>query len=374
MQPGFYLSILMGPVPVPAPREVVESLTNAQVTVSGANRSSFQLSFAMSKQSLLSQVLLPAGYFDFPSRVILVATINGAPQVVVDGIVTRQEVTPSSEPGQSKLTITGDDVSLMMDLIDLTQLMKYPCMPLEAQVAIILSKYAVLGVVPEIIPSPFVDVPLPTDTIPSQQGTDYEHVKLAADRVGYVFYVEPGPLPGMNRAYWGPEIRWGLVQPALTINQDAHDNVESLTFGFDMTGGVLFTINVQEPNSGVTIPVPLPDVGILRPPLALKRAVPLQLQSLGCVAKDSVPRAMMVGLAKASQSGDVVNGSGSLDVVRYGRLLQARQLVGVRGAGLSYDGVYYVKSVTHEISRGEYKQNFTLSREGVFPTTPRVPT
>ena len=47
-------------------------------------------------------------------------------------------------------------------------------------------------------------------------------------------------------------------------------------------------------------------------------------------------------------------------------------LVGVRGAGLTYDGLYYVESVTHNIKRGEYKQSFTLSRDGVVSQTPVV--
>ena len=46
-----------------------------------------------------------------------------------------------------------------------------------------------------------------------------------------------------------------------------------------------------------------------------------------------------------------------------------RLLVGVRGAGLTYDGLYYVESVTHNIKRGEYKQNFSLSRDGVVSQT-----
>ena len=57
----------------------------------------------------------------------------------------------------------------------------------------------------------------------------------------------------------------------------------------------------------------------------------------------------MIGLAKASQWAEAVTGNGELDVVRYGSVLKARQLVGVRGAGLAYDGLYYVKSVTHKI-------------------------
>ena len=81
----------------------------------------------------------------------------------------------------------------------------------------------------------------------------------------------------------------------------------------------------------------------------------------------------MTGLAYASQHADAVTGNGSLDVVRYGRILKARQLVGVRGAGPAFDGLYYVKSVTHAIKRGQYKQNFTLARNGLLSTVPRVP-
>jgi hypothetical protein len=55
-------------------------------------------------------------------------------------------------------------------------------------------------------------------------------------------------------------------------------------------------------------------------------------------------------------------------------VLRARMLVGVQGAGITYDGLYYVDSVTHNLKRGEYKQNFTLSRDGLESNTPTVPT
>ena len=48
------------------------------------------------------------------------------------------------------------------------------------------------------------------------------------------------------------------------------------------------------------------------------------------------------------------------------------RLVGVRGVGLAYDGLYYVKSVTHSIKPGEYKQSFTLARNGLVSITPVV--
>jgi hypothetical protein len=59
--------------------------------------------------------------------------------------------------------------------------------------------------------------------------------------------------------------------------------------------------------------------------------------------------------------------------VRYGQLLKARRLVGLRGVGEAFDGLYYVKNVTSTIKRGELKQNFTLTRNGLISTFPNIP-
>jgi hypothetical protein len=61
---------------------------------------------------------------------------------------------------------------------------------------------------------------------------------------------------------------------------------------------------------------------------------------------------------------NVVTAQGRLNVLRYGDILTAPGLVGLRGAGFSYDGLYYVKSVSHQIALGQYTQSFTLAREG----------
>jgi hypothetical protein len=73
------------------------------------------------------------------------------------------------------------------------------------------------------------------------------------------------------------------------------------------------------------------------------------------------------GIAEAST--DSLTATGSLDALRYGDVLTARGLVGLRGAGWQHDGLYYVQRVTHTIQRGEYTQAFTLTREGVGSTT-----
>ena len=50
------------------------------------------------------------------SRVLVILTFNGVPSVLMDGIITDQQLVPSNEPGESTFTITGEDVSVMMDL------------------------------------------------------------------------------------------------------------------------------------------------------------------------------------------------------------------------------------------------------------------
>jgi hypothetical protein len=48
----------------------------------------------------------------------------------------------------------------------------------------------------------------------------------------------------------------------------------------------------------------------------------------------------------------MVTASGELDAGHYGSILLARKLLSVRGAGNTYEGIYYVKRVTHKIKRG----------------------
>jgi hypothetical protein len=159
----------------------------------------------------------------------------------------------------------------------------------------------------------------------------------------------------------------------LNINMDAHTNVESLRFTFDKERKVMPIVFIQEEISKAIIPIPIPDITPLNPPLGLIPPIPPKIEPLEETVFESPLKAVMMGLAEASRSSDAVTASGSLDVLRYGRVLKSRQLVGVRGAGLAFDGLYYVTSVTHSIKRGEYKQSFQLARNGLISTLPKVP-
>jgi hypothetical protein len=366
------LTLLMGPVvAVPVPRPVIDALTAVQVTTTAGQASGFQLSFSTSKTSPLNRVLLPSGFFDPGRRVILVVVVKGAPKVLFDGVITRQDVAPSDQPGAATLTITGEDLTLVMDLEH--RYACYPALPADKRVAMICLRYARYGIVPEPVPPLLQEVKPPTEKIYVQSSTDLAYIRTLAAEAGYVFYIDPGPAPGTNVAYWGPEIRVGVPQPALSLNMDAASNVEQLSFSFDGRSRSQMTVTVTEPTTKLQVPVPIPDVGLLRPPLAARPAITLRREPVPSTAKLSTIQSALLGLAQTAEANDAVSGQGRLDVLRYGHILRPRGLVSVRGAGLAYDGLYYVKSVTHDLRRGEYKQSFTLGRDGLVSLTPKVP-
>ncbi len=374
LQSGVTLSLRIGPVPMAPPREVSDALVHARVEDgSGGTQSGFELTFELPARSPLRTLFLISGGAALPLvRVVLIVTINGRAQSIIDGVATNVEAQPG-EGGVSRMIVKGKDLSLLMDIVEIPGL-PFPAMPPSARVLLVLAKYAAFGIIPLVIPS-IVDIPpLPIERIPQQRGSDLAYVRRLAGEAGYVFYLEPGPEPGTSKAYWGPEIRVGSPQPALTTNMDAQTNVEQLSFTFDKERKKLPIVFFQEPFSKAPIGVPIPDVTPLNPPLGAIPPLPPRIEKLDDTGHLSAPQALMAGIAYAAQNSDSVFGRGRLDVAKYGTLLRSRQLVGVRGAGLPFDGLYYVKSVTHEIERGSYKQGFTLARNGLISTVPTVPT
>jgi hypothetical protein len=372
---GVQLTVMIGPVvPLPIPYDVLEALDSVQVTSAVGTRSVFQLTFKISTKSPLHTLFLIAGGSSLPYiRVVIAVTLKGTPEVLIDGVVTQTNVTPGASAADAgSLVVTGEDLGRVMDYIPFSGT-PFPAMPAEARVELLMLKYAMFGVIPLVIPSVLFDVPIPIERIPRQDGTDFAYVTALADEVGYDFYLEPGPLPGASIAYWGPQIRIGVPQPALNVGMDAHTNVGSLSFGYDGSSRVVPILFIQEPISKVPIPIPIPDVSPLSPPLGIIEPFPNRFEEVEDTAKRSPIQAAAIALAKAAKSADAVSGQGSLDVMRYGSVLRARRLVGVRGAGPAFDGLHFVKSVTSHIKRGEFKQDFQLVRNGLVSTVPRVP-
>ena len=370
---GITLTLKMGPgVPLAPPCSVLDALQSVKViSESGDTPSSFELSFAIDKNSPLNTLFLLSGGAGIPIfRILLIVTLSGNAQTLINGVATHQQLAPGSGGQPSILTVQGKDLTSVMDFIPFSGL-PYPAMPPFARVLLILAKYAFLGVIPKVIPS-LEEPPLPTDRIPTHQGTDLSYVRALAEEAGYTFYMEPGPAPGTTIAFWGPPIRIGTPQPALTTDSDAADNVESLSFSFDKEGTEIPVVFIQNQLTKAPIPIPIPSQIPFFPPLGAVPPLPPTIRFLNDTAQLSPIQALVRGFAHAAAHSDAVSGSGTLDVLRYGRVLKSRGLVGVRGAGIAFDGDYFVERVTSDLTRDSFKQNFSIKRSGLLPARPTV--
>ena len=377
---GGYLTLMIGPtIPVPAPEFITKTIESVSVQESDSGRTAFSINFAVGRDTLTGMVdFLPVitQMIKVGHRVVLMAVINARPHVLSDGIITQVNLSPGNDPGSSKLSINGTDVSALMELFESS----LP-MPAMSDVAIVywaMAKYAAF-LVPTVTP-PLVDVPWdPTERTRTIKGNDYDVLTRLAQRHGYKFHVIPGPAPGMNLGYWGPPIPVPPIpQPALTMRMGNATNVNSMSFQIDGDKPVIIAGGlVQEKNSGAPIPV----AGIPLPPLlstvkATVASAPLiRVKEHTSSEGGDVVKAMAIASSvMASSEFESVSGNGELDVGRYGTVLRARRLVGVRGAGLTFDGNWYCSSVSHSITRGKYTQSFSLKRDGIISNVPVVRT
>lgn len=375
---GITTTVLAGAqAPKPLPAAAVDLLESIEITEAVHGRSGFQLVFGADRGTpydLIDYPLLKQAGLAPWSRVVVIVTFNATPTVLIDGLITRQELQPTQGDSNARLVITGEDLSVVMD-----REVKTAAHPAQSENIIaskIILSYGRYGIVPVVAPPPVIDAPAPTHRVPMQHGTDLAYLLTMAARFGYVFYLRPGRAPLTSTAYWGPPQLFGLPQPALTVAMVGDANVDSLSFRTDALAAAATAGRVLDPTDNRAH-----DIAIDRSSWpALGRAAALQAWGANrrrqlLEGADGLTYAQARALAQArtnTTSQETVVGEGELDALAYGGILRAAGLVGVRGVGRTNDGDYYVTEVTHKLSRGSFRQKFRLSRGGVTALKPLV--
>jgi hypothetical protein len=182
-------------------------------------------------------------------------------------------------------------------------------------------------------------------------------------------------VPYANRLYWGPPIRPAAPQKALNVNLGPLTNVSNISFADD----ALLTTQIKSAVKDRTINKDIPVLAIVptRPPLglvptALARAASTRVASIETSGLNAMQAFARAQAALDASSDDAITVSGTLDSLKYNDVLRAREPVDLRGAGVTFDGTYLVRSVTHQIARGSYTQDFTLSRAELGAKLPFV--
>src|SRR5271166_6686636 len=145
---------MIGPiVPLTPPRAVIDALASVEVKIDDSGDSGFQLVFSIDKQSPLQILFLLTGGMPLLfMRCVIVATVNGVSNVLIDGVITNNEISPGDKGSNSTLKLTGEDLTAVMNQSYWTGF-PFPACPAEVRVALLIAKYAIFGMVPIVIPS-----------------------------------------------------------------------------------------------------------------------------------------------------------------------------------------------------------------------------
>lgn len=358
-------------VPFPASFEVMNAFRDLEVTNSvDALGDGFRLRFALGKNKQGEYNLLQSGLLNSETRVVIGLRIGAKLELLIDGVIDDHQVSSAPQPGASTLTVSGKDVSEMLNLEEKDQ--DYGRQPDSMIVKQVLQDYITKGIVQILDITETKEVSNDTEKIPWQLETDLEFIQRLAHRNGFVFYIEPVTI-SFNKAYWGPEYRGGPPQPALSYDLGPSTNVLELNVMNDSLAAIATRGSFLDPIAKSTINIPnLPSLRI--PPLTSSTVSARRIQRLRCTANRKPGEAAIASVAVISTASEPVKATGQLDTVRYGSVLRPRRKVGVRGVGRSYNGDYFVRSVTHKIKHGLYTQSFVLSRGGTGALSPMVRT
>jgi hypothetical protein len=376
---GLRLTVRAGrTLPAPLPGVLTARLRSVDVTENDKGPSVFTLTFDAGRSGG-DGALDVAGLRDSPvtvfSRVLVIVTFGIQSAVLIDGVVTELTLTPGAVPGAASLTVTGEDVSFLLDREERTA--EHPAQSADEQATAILKPYGIQGIASDVVKPKVVHRPSPREWVPTQQGSDLDHLVELAMWNDCVAYVVPGPVTGTTTStfYWGPPVRTGPAQPVLSVDLGPETTFSQVRFRTEALSPALISGDVLDGRTGKPIHLDIPGssrAALSARPLMQTYAPDIRrrlLRGTWCQPVLAGARAQ----ADTDRSSDAVSAEGTVDGARYGHVLRPRALVDVRGAGWSHDGSWYVQQVAHSLHRGSYQQQVTLLREGHGATTLRLP-
>ena len=371
------LTLLIGETPAPVPADVAQAVQDVEVSLSDGGRSGFQVTLQAPKDTTTT-----SGYgfvgdplFQVFNRIIIEISVFGQTAILIDGIITHQQLRPGWDPDGSLFTITGEDLSVLMDLEERVQ--QYPNQDEESIVNTILARYSQYGITPDVKAQPLRYTPDKNEYVEVQSGTDLRFLRELASRFGYVFFVRTGRQRRNNTAYWGPPVLDKTPQRAISIDLGSETNTApGAWFEYNALTPTKVFGSVQDRITDVVAALKVESPELIQG-LSGKPALQSQKKVRNSIVQNSEGRTTAGATAWAQGSVDqsvsnVMQVRGKLNTMLYGGVLQRGATVDLRGGSSSYDGRYYVRKVVHILSRQDYWQEFVLTRDGLKTTEQKV--
>jgi hypothetical protein len=390
MQGGVTYTVLVGLPPLPLPEPVLTALQKIEIDASMDMASAFRLRFGIAQTGLGDWDLLMPQYEETLFRPLTPVQIRikvgvDIPKAVINGYITNQRVLYDDEGGASAMEITGMDATFLMNLQE--KVISWPAAPPYYDGAIATAIFGQYGILPMTSPS----VPFDSDptNMTMQRGTDIRFLRRLAQRNGFECFIQPQPQSGIDFGYFGPPMNIpGLQEAVLNVKMGAQTNVSEFKVRYDMLKPTLAVASgidsmTRAPSLAVSLAptVTPPPTGGLYPMGSPMGVQDTTLRALAgahpppMVLPSQTGQMSLPGLAITNQS---ITNKASWAIVAEGLVgadvgvLFVGNTVNIRGAGLAFNGAYYVTRVTHVVECGAYSQKFEARRNALGMTGTEV--
>lgn len=390
---GITYTVLMGLPPLPLPPPLLTALQKLEVETSTEMASVFRLRFGMAQNGFGDWDVLMPQYEETLFRPLTLVQIRvkvgiAIPIAIINGYITSQRVLYDDEGGASAMEITGMDATVLMNLQE--KFYPWPSSPPLYDGGIAMAIFAQNGIVatPATV-SASIPFNLDPTEFTQQRGTDIRFLRRLAQRNGFDCYVQPQPQSGIDFGYFGPPKNIpGMQQAVLNVKMGAETNVSEFKIRYDMvkptmamaagvdvmtrtpTAAVSLAPSVSPPPAGGLYPLGVP-MGVQHATLrALAGAHPPPQVLPAETGQMALPGLAVVNQAIANRSSWAVVAEGTAN--SDAGVLFPGGTVNIRGAGLAFNGAYYVTRVSHTFDCGAYTQKFEARRNAIGMTGAEV--
>lgn len=361
--PFFQIRIAFAPLPAP----LLWALDGIQAECSVDSASILRLRFRLAR-TMIGDWDPPIADIFRPNLPITVAVGAGLPipEVVLNGYVREIRQTSTGARGMAEV-IAMDATATLMNLIE--QPMSHPNLDPATIATLIFGRYAIRP-----FPLPVAPTRTMLDTTTIQRATDARMLREMARALAYECYLQPDPITGLDIGHFHPPLTAVPPQGVLSVDFGAATNLSDFDVGYDTlrpTGAISAGV---DPKTGA--PIPAPAVASLQPPEGLEptlfRMVPPAISRP--TSRDAANPAELFRQNQAivDRSSRAITGTGTVDAIKYGRMLRPGLPVLIRGAGRAHSGTWYVTSVSHSISTAAWTQAFRASRNALGITGAEV--
>lgn len=291
------------------------------------------------------------------NRLTVYAAFPSQTEVVFDGYISHTSCRANDEGANMVVEIRGVDASYHMNQEEKTRIWRGKTY--EQIASEIITEYQFKPTVAE---GPAGAEP-PEQV--AQRATDHRFLRELARRRGYEFYVLGG------NAYFRPAELTGQPQKVIAVHFGEQTNCSDLRFDSDGTAPTVAQVSYFDAMAGTAVTDLAEASGLA--PLGTKELSGLR----GAIAMPQARRiARGLGFHSGAQAAEYAAGilrrngwwvtaTGTLNGLRYGRVLRSRKLVTVKGAGPNYNGNYYVRKVQHRLTARTYDMQFELARNAL---------